>query len=118
MQYWFQQIILWKLPTISNEICSLVLLHVSNTKCMYGNVHVSSLGKNAAAGLSFVVTEMYVSSSKVEQETPFFIFFLPYMKTVCMPIQLASSHLNLCFQRKLVLATSLDTVVTFERLSS
>ena len=56
MQYWFQHIILCKLPTISNEICSLVLLCVSSTKCMYGNMHVSSLGKNATAGLSAVVT--------------------------------------------------------------
>ena len=62
---------------------------------------------------------MYVSSSKVEQETPFFIFFLPYEDSMyCMPIQMASSCLNLCFQRKLVLATSLDTAITFERLSS
>ena len=56
MQYWFQQIILCKLPTISNEICSLVLLCVSSTKCMYGNVHLSSLGKNAVAGLFVAVT--------------------------------------------------------------
>ena len=56
MQYWFQQMILWKLLNISNEICSLILLHVSNIKCMYGNVRVSSLGRNATAGLSAVVT--------------------------------------------------------------
>ena len=56
MQYWFQQIILGKLPTISSEICPLVLLPVSNIKCMYGHVHVSSLGRDATAGLSAVVT--------------------------------------------------------------